>query len=169
MLFVGVATAITAFPVLARILSSARLLSTPVGNTVMSAAAVDDVIAWCLLGFVIAITRASAPLNAVWTILSALAFIGVLVLIVRPILTHLTRHVRNRDDVSNGLLALVLVLMFLSAWTTETIGIHALFGAFAFGTVSGGATSRVCISSGCRCISSCVRHLECASVADAGA
>ena len=54
----------------------------------------DDVVAWCILGVVIAYTRASSPLTALWTVLSAILFIAFLAFVLRPILAAVTKHVR---------------------------------------------------------------------------
>jgi Kef-type K+ transport system membrane component KefB len=134
-LFVGVAMAITAFPVLARILTDRQLHRTELGVVALSCAAADDVTAWCLLAFVVGITRSEVRevvSVAVW----ALVFITVMFLVVRPWINWLTRKL----DESNGPLPPFAVsgtflLVLLCALATEAIGIHAVFGAFLFGAV----------------------------------
>jgi Kef-type K+ transport system membrane component KefB len=130
-LFGGTAMSITAFPVLARILSEMRLLGTKVGATTMNAAAVDDVLAWTILAVVIATARASDPASAAWTVLSALAFMGVMAFIVRPILRaafsrNQQQTVRSNRAASHGndelpswLFVSMVILCFVCAYTTE--------------------------------------------------
>ena len=132
-LFLGVAMSITAFPVLARILSERRLLSTRVGAVAITCAAVDDVTAWCLLAFVVAVASVKGIAGAVITSLGALAYIAIMFLVVRPLLARLGARVGGREGLTQNLVALVLLLLLLSSFATEVIGIHALFGAFCFG------------------------------------
>ncbi len=128
-LFVGVAMSVTAFPVLARILSDFGLQRTPLGVIAMSAAAVGDVIAWCLLAGVAGLARAQAGAGLV-TFAFALAFAGAMILLVRPLVARLAS--RAASAVSTGAL---LLGMFASAAATHAIGLHALFGAFLFGAL----------------------------------
>jgi Kef-type K+ transport system membrane component KefB/nucleotide-binding universal stress UspA family protein len=134
-LFLGAAMSITAFPVLARILSERRLLRTRVGSVTITCAAVDDVTAWCILAFVVAVARSTGLLNAVYTTLVALAYIAAMIWLVRPLLVRMAARVANRESMSQNLLAVVLVMLLASSWISELIGIHALFGAFLFGAI----------------------------------
>ncbi|PZR03642.1 MAG: cation/H(+) antiporter [Archangium gephyra] len=134
-LFLGIAMSITAFPVLARILSERNLLTSRVGAIAIACAAVDDVTAWCLLAFVVAVARATGLGAALWTTGMALAFIGFMLLVVRPFLARLGSRVADKASLTPTVMALSLLMLMVSAWTTEVIGIHALFGAFMFGAV----------------------------------
>jgi len=134
-LFMGVAMSITAFPVLARILVERRLLRTKVGAVAITCAAVDDVTAWCILAFVVSIVRATSLADGVRTTLLALAYIVLVLRVVRPLVARLAARSANKEGLSQNIVALALVLLLLSSWTTELIGIHALFGAFIFGAV----------------------------------
>lgn len=133
LLFMGTAMSITAFPVLARILVERRLLRSRVGAVTIACAAVDDVTAWCILAFVVSIVRSSGVGSAVLTSGLALAYLGVMLFVVRPMLERLAE--RTKLGLSQNIVALVLVGLFLSSFVTELIGIHALFGAFIFGTI----------------------------------
>ncbi len=135
MLFMAAAMSITAFPVLARILSERRLLGTPLGNLAITVAAVDDITAWCILAFVVAIVRADALWVAMGTVSLALAYILAMWMLVRPLLRRIMAPTQNEQGMTQGQMALVMGLLLLSAWATEMIGIHALFGAFLFGAV----------------------------------
>ena len=135
MLFMGTAMSITAFPVLARILAEQRLSQTEVGILSLTCAAVGDVAAWCLLAFVVAISRASGVQSAVLTTLLALGYIGLLFTVVRPFLARALRRAEVRAPLSQNTLAAILLALFASSCVTELIGIHALFGAFVFGAI----------------------------------
>jgi K+:H+ antiporter len=132
-LFMGVAMSITAFPVLARILTDRGISSTELGAVALTCAAADDVTAWCLLAFVVGIVQARID-NALMVVISTAAFIAVMFLAVRPMVVWLAARSENRAG-SQQILAATLVGLLLSALTTERIGIHAIFGAFLFGAV----------------------------------
>jgi Kef-type K+ transport system membrane component KefB len=132
-LFLGIAMSITAFPVLARILEERGLAGTSLGATAIACAAVDDVTAWCLLALVVAIVKASALTGALATMALTLAFIAAMLLLVKPLVARLIRPHAADETRAKALLAGVLTFLFLSALATETIGIHALFGAFLAG------------------------------------
>lgn len=135
LLFLGAAMSVTAFPVLARILSERNLLTSRVGAITIACAAVDDVTAWCILAFVVAIARARAVTDGLWTTGMALAFILAMLLLVRPFLHRLGARVASREGLTPPVMAITLMLLFASSGVTEIIGIHALFGAFLFGAI----------------------------------
>ncbi|RKH31664.1 cation:proton antiporter domain-containing protein [Corallococcus sicarius] len=134
-LFMGVSMSITAFPVLARILTERGLMQSKIGAIAIACAAVDDVTAWCLLAFVVSLVRASSLAQAGLTTLFAVLYIGFMLLLVRPFLARLGARVASREGLTQNVVAATLVLLLASAWATERIGIHALFGAFLFGAV----------------------------------
>ena len=132
-LFMGIAMSITAFPVLARILEERNLSKTPLGNASIACAAVDDVTAWCLLAVVVAIARSHGMGPAFLTIGLAVAFVGFMLLVVRP---WVDRNLTNTKLQGRTIMAGTVVFAFAAAWFTEVIGIHALFGAFLAGVVA---------------------------------
>ncbi len=135
-LFMGAAMSITAFPVLARILVERNMLQTKVGALTVTSAAVNDVTAWCILALLIAIVRADETQHPFWlTIAGTSLYAGVMVLPVRRAMAYLERVYIHRGRVSQDLMALILLLLLASAWTTHWLGIHALFGAFVLGVV----------------------------------
>lgn len=134
-LFMGVAMSITAFPVLARILTERGLLQSRIGAIAITCAAVDDVTAWCLLAFVVSIVRAASLAEAALTTAFALGYIAFMLLAVRPFLARLGARVASREGLTQNVVAGTLLLLLASALATELIGIHALFGAFLFGAV----------------------------------
>jgi Kef-type K+ transport system membrane component KefB len=132
-LFMGVAMSITAFPVLARILSDRGMTRTELGTAALTCAAADDVTAWCLLALVVGVARADAG-SGVRVVMLTLGFMALMFLVVRP----LVKRVLARSSWSHPTrqhLALVLVGLLLSALATEQIGIHAIFGAFLLGAI----------------------------------
>jgi len=132
-LFMGVAMSITAFPVLARILTDRGMMQTELGILAVSCAATDDVTAWCLLAFVVAVAK-SRPDQGLVVAAATLAYIGVVVLMVRPFLLRVIARWES-EQLPRSAIAFVFVALLLSALATEAIGIHAIFGAFLLGAV----------------------------------
>ena len=151
-LFLGTAMAITAFPVLARILADTGLTRTPLGGLALAAAAIADVCAWCLLAVVTGIAKAEIG-SGILVVVGATIYLLVLLGVVRPLLLRVlaggqvaARGPSRGGDATNAgggaaaepsrrALALVFTGLLLSALATQAIGIHALFGAFLFGAV----------------------------------
>jgi Kef-type K+ transport system membrane component KefB len=131
-LFLGVSMSVTAFPVLARILTDRRLQQTPLGVLALTCAAVDDVTAWCLLAFVVSVVKARAG-SALLTVVLTAAYVGLL-LALRPLVTRLVRAHDGRG-LTPGMMTIAFVALLLSALITEAIGIHAIFGAFVLGAI----------------------------------
>jgi Kef-type K+ transport system membrane component KefB len=123
-LFIGAAMAITAFPVLARLLKESGLAGTRVGALSLVSAAVNDVVAWCVLAFVIALSRSTGPGDGLRTIVLAIAFMAAM-LVVRTLLARL-------HDVP---IWLALVVALVAAWAADRAGIHVIFGGFMAGVV----------------------------------
>src|SRR5688500_19203988 len=134
-LFMGAAMSITAFPVLARILTERNLTRTKVGAVAITCAAVDDVTAWCMLAFVVGVARAKGVEAAVATAMLSAAYVLVMFFVIRPFVGRLRLLYERQGHISQGVFAMVLLLTLASAWTTERIGIHALFGAFLMGAI----------------------------------
>ena len=133
-LFLGAAMSITAFPVLARILKDRGLVNTEVGTLALASAAIDDVLAWCILALVSAIATARNGTDLIQIAALSAAYIAVMSMVVRPLLAAFVRRVAvlNRP----GYLAIFVVAgVFLSSFATTWIGVHAIFGAFAFGFI----------------------------------
>ncbi len=123
-LFVGVSLSVTAFPVLARILTDTGLRPTPMGHLSLACAAINDVAAWCLLAVVISLAQARTT-DGVYTLIGVAFYLATMLWVVRPILKKI------RFD---GYIVL-LILMTVSAGLTNLIGIHAIFGAFLLGAI----------------------------------
>ena len=131
MLLVGTAMAVTAFPVLARLLAEKDMLGTRVGMLALTCAAIDDVIAWCLLAIIVALIHARGLTSSLLTIGLTLLFIGFMLGILRPLLAYADRRIQSRQV----LVALSIILLLLSAYATNAIGIHPVFGGFLMGII----------------------------------
>jgi len=134
-LFMGIAMSITAFPVLARIIQERGLTRTRLGSMALATAASDDVTAWCLLAAVIAIVKAGSVASALFTIAAAALYVVVMLLVLRPFLRRLGEVHGERRTMGRPLVAGMILVMLASAWVTDAIGIHPLFGAFLAGAV----------------------------------
>jgi Kef-type K+ transport system membrane component KefB len=132
-LFMGVATSITAFPVLARILSDRGMEKTDLGVLALSCAAINDATAWCLLAFVVGVAQAQVE-GALLVCGLSLAFLLFMLVAVRPLARLFVRRCEE-GPLTRGRIAVVLVAVLLSALATEAIGIHAIFGAFLLGAI----------------------------------
>ena len=133
-LFLGVSLSVTAFPVLARILTDRGIHKTHLGIVALTCAAVDDATAWCLLALVIAVAKTEVS-GAVATFALTGLYVGFMLLVARPLMARAVRAQELRESVPQGAIAVVVVGLLLSALATEAAGIHALFGAFLFGAI----------------------------------
>ncbi|KAM0340735.1 hypothetical protein ACHAPU_010326 [Fusarium lateritium] len=135
-LFIGTALAITAFPVLCRILSELQLLSTSVGVTVLAAGIGNDVVGWVLLALSVALVNNANGLTALYVFLTAVAYVLFLVFAVRPVFLWVLRRTDSiQNGPSQGITTLTLLLVLASSWFTAAIGVHAIFGAFLIGLI----------------------------------
>ncbi len=134
-LFMGVAMSITAFPVLARILTERRMLQKPVGAIALAAAAVDDVTAWFLIALASAVATAGSASGVIQTIALAVAFCLVMAFLARPLLGRVSQAYDEAGRVPGAWIAAIFAGVLVSAYTTETIGIALIFGAFIMGAI----------------------------------
>jgi Kef-type K+ transport system membrane component KefB/nucleotide-binding universal stress UspA family protein len=134
-LFMGTALCITAFPVLARIIQEKQLTRSPVGKIAITAAAIGDAAAWCILAVVIAFVRAGAFTPALITISLSIVYVIVMLYVIRPFVQRIGAIYSTRENISKPIVAFVFLLMVFSAFLSEVIGIHALFGAFMAGVI----------------------------------
>jgi Kef-type K+ transport system membrane component KefB len=134
-LFMGISMSITAFPVLARMVQERGIHKTHVGALVITCAAVDDITAWSALAAVIAIVKAGSLLSALPTLGLALAYLFIMLKLIRPFLKRIGDLHASRENLSKSIVALFLLVLIMSSYATEIIGIHALFGAFMAGTI----------------------------------
>ncbi|MEE1931075.1 cation:proton antiporter [Streptomyces sp. TRM 70351] len=132
-LFLGTAMSIAAFPVLARIITDKRLHLSRVGSLALALAALDDVLAWCLLAVVVALVTASGAAGFLGVIGWGAVYVIVMLAVVRPVLAALAA--RATSATTPWLAALAAAGALASAYVTSEIGLHAIFGAFFFGLV----------------------------------
>ncbi|MGJ7542853.1 cation:proton antiporter [Variovorax sp. LT1R16] len=133
-LFLGAAIAITAFPMLARIIHERGLAGTSLGTLALTAGAVDDAAAWCILAIVLA-SFGGAWGGAYAAIGGGVLYALFMIFVGSRLLKRLAAHVRPDAPLSSTVLATVLVLFALSAFAMDAIGIHAVFGGFLLGVV----------------------------------
>lgn len=134
-LFLGIAMSITAFPVLARIVQEREMQKTKLGTIVITCAAADDITAWCILAVVIAIVKAGSFTSALYVIGLAILYVIVMLKIVRPFLKRVGDLNSTRESLNKPVVAIFFITLLFSAYASELIGIHALFGAFLAGAI----------------------------------
>ena len=122
---------VTAFPVLARILADRGLAGHPVGNLSLTAAAVGDLIAWACLACLVAYMGAGGQ----WRMVLIPVYLVLMVAVVRPLLAFLSHRAARTSRPAERLVPVLIVGVMLSCATTEWLGIHFIFGAFALGAV----------------------------------
>ncbi|XP_021286995.1 cation/H(+) antiporter 18-like [Herrania umbratica] len=136
LVFMGVALSITAFPVLARILAELKLLTTDIGRMAMSAAAVNDVAAWILLALAIALSGTGhSPLVSLWVFLCGSGFVLCCIFLVPPIFKWMAQRCPEGEPVEELYICATLAAVLAAGFVTDSIGIHALFGAFVIGVL----------------------------------
>ncbi|KAG0260524.1 K(+)/H(+) antiporter [Mortierella polycephala] len=135
LLFCGVAMSITAFPVLARILAEQKLLTTKVGFLTVCAGAVGDIFAWILLALVVSIINSASKITPLYVVLLSIAWILILCFVFRPLFTFMIRVTKSHDEPSQTMMAFTLAIVLISAFVTDIIGVHAIFGSFLVGLI----------------------------------
>ena len=135
-LFMGAAMSITAFPVLARILTERNMLASRLGTVAIACAAVDDVTGWCILAYIVVLIRAAGETHSIWITLGGIVMFALLMIYgVQRALRGFERVYCEKGALSENLMALMLLLVLASALCTEYLGIHLLFGAFLMGAI----------------------------------
>ncbi|QZK91545.1 cation:proton antiporter [Flavobacterium sp. CHNK8] len=134
-LFMGIALSITAFPVLARIVQERGIHKTKLGAIVITCAAADDITAWCILAVVIAIVKAGTFVSSLYIIMLAVLYVAAMIYIVKPFLKRIGDLYGTKDSIVKPVVAIFFLVLIISSYATEVIGIHALFGAFMAGAI----------------------------------
>jgi Kef-type K+ transport system membrane component KefB len=134
-LFMGVSMSITAFPVLARIAQERGISKTKLGTVILACAAINDIMAWCILAVIIAIAKAGTITSSLYTILFAVVYVVLMLKVVKPFLKQIANLYYSKENLNKGVVAVFFLVLLISAFCTEIIGIHALFGAFMAGTI----------------------------------
>ena len=130
--FMGAAMSITAFPMLARIISERGIAGTTVGSLALAAGAADDATAWIVLAVVTGLF-AGDSLLALAAAGGAAGYALVLFFGVRPVLGRLAAAVASREELPPAILTTMVGMLAVAAWFTEIVGVHAVFGAFLLG------------------------------------
>lgn len=131
-LFMGAAMAITAFPMLARIIYERGLSGTSLGTLALAAGSVDDAAAWCVMAVVLASFAGKLSI-AVLAIGGGLLYVLFMLVVARPLLARFFNALEADDRRREMVIPFTIVLVMLCAWVTDTLGIHAVFGAFILG------------------------------------
>ena len=134
-LFVGIAMSIAAFPVLARIMQERGMTKTAFGKQMITIAAIDDITAWCILAVVIAVIQAGSFLSAGFTIFLVMLYLVFMLYLVQPMMSKIASVYISKEIFNKKIVALVFIILFISAYFTEIIGIKALFGGFLAGVI----------------------------------
>ena len=134
-LFMGIAMSITAFPVLARIVQERGIHKTRLGTIVITCAAADDITAWCLLAAVIAIVKAGSFVSSIYIIGLAISYVLMMLFVVKPFLKRVGDLYAKKNNIKKPVVAIFFLMLIVSSYLTEIIGIHALFGAFVAGAI----------------------------------
>jgi K+:H+ antiporter len=132
MLFLGAAIAITAFPMLARIIFERGLAGTSLGTLVLAAGSTDDAISWCILAAVLAVFKQNAAI-AIFAIVGGILYAVVTLTFGRSLLRPLGTMTEHLGGITGPMLTIVLLLVMFCGWLTDTIGIYAIFGGFILG------------------------------------
>ncbi len=134
-LFIGAAMSVTAFPVLARILTDRGMHRTETGGLALACAATDDILAWTLLAVVIGIAGGEMAGDNQWIVALAVPFALLMIFVVRPQLNRLTGAYAKAGRLTPQLMSFVLLGLLLSSAATEYLHVHFIFGAFLFGAI----------------------------------
>lgn len=132
MLFMGAAIAVTAFPMLARIIFERGLAGTSLGTLALAAGSIDDAVSWCILAVVLAVFKQNVMI-AFFAVGGGIVYAAVTLLVGKPLLSRLETMTKRRDEISGPMLTFVLMLVMLCGWITDAIGIYAIFGGFILG------------------------------------
>lgn len=135
LLFIGTAFSITAFPVLARILTELKLLRLDVGVTVLAAGVGNDVVGWILLALTIALVNSSTGLTAFYVILLVVGWVLLLCFGIRPVYVWLAKKTGMESGPTDLMMVITILIVMVSAFYTDIIGVHPIFGAFLVGLI----------------------------------
>lgn len=134
-LFIGISMSITAFPVLARIVQEKGLTKSRLGTLSIGSAAINDVTAWVLLVAVIAIAETGSFASSFYTLLFTALYIVLMLFVVRPFIKKIGEIYQHEELMNKSIFAFFILILIISAYITQLLGIHALFGAFMAGLI----------------------------------
>ncbi len=135
-LFLGAATSITAFPMLARILSERNILTSRLGVVAITCAATAGVATWCVLSYIVMVIKNSQGGASIWWTFAGILVFGLAMFYgVKPRLRSFERAFREREALSDRAMAIIMVLALAAGVCTGYLGLHPLFGAFLLGVI----------------------------------
>ncbi|MDR2499067.1 MAG: cation:proton antiporter [Tannerellaceae bacterium] len=134
-LFIGISMSITAFPVLARIIQEKKLTKSHLGMLTLACAANGDMTAWCLLALVVAVAQAGSVVSAIFTIAFACIYLLIMFFPIRKFLKKVGKYYNDEEVMDKWMVALMFLILTCSAYLTQILGLHSLFGAFIAGVV----------------------------------
>lgn len=134
-LFMGIAMSITAFPVLARIIQERSMNRTPLGKMALNTAAAGDIFAWLLLAAIIAVAQSGSFTSSLYNFLFLLLYMLLIFGVIRPIFLLIGKMYNKNELISKFLVGIIFILLLSSAYLTEILSMHALFGAFMLGLI----------------------------------
>ncbi|KAK7246612.1 hypothetical protein RIF29_41482 [Crotalaria pallida] len=136
-LYIGVSLSVTAFPVLARILAELKIINTELGKLALSTALINDICAWIFLAIAIALSdeNSAKTWSSVYVLLSSAVFAAVCILVVRPSIAYMISKTPEGQQFTELQICIILTGVMISAFITDVIGTHSIFGAFVYGLV----------------------------------
>lgn len=134
-LFIGISLSITAFPVLARIIQERNMSQTTLGKLTLNTAAAGDILAWLMLAAIMAITQSGNFTSALFNLLFLVLYMAFALGVLRPLFSMVGRIYNRQELLDKSMVGGIFILLLLSAYLTELLSMHALFGAFIFGLV----------------------------------
>lgn len=132
-IFIGTAFAITAFPMLARILHEKNNLNTPIGVLTLISASIQDVISWILLSFVTAAAANKGMEAGYITLFGGIAFVALVFLIVKPLLKIIGKRSQKNGILNQMDFAIIVISLLAAALITDKLGLYSVFGGFILG------------------------------------
>jgi Kef-type K+ transport system membrane component KefB len=137
-LFMGTAMAISALPVIVRILMDLNLFKSKMGMLVVTSAMIDDLIGWLIFSVILGmIGKRGDSFSVLNTVLLTISFVAIMLTLGRGLLNRILPWINKKLAWPGGVLSISLALCFLGAAFTEYIGLHAIFGAFIIGVAFG--------------------------------
>lgn len=132
-IFLGTALAITAFPMMARILQEKKFLKTKIGVIIMLSASIQDVISWILLAFVTAMAQKKGISTGFITLIGAFVFITLVIAVIKPIMKRIGDYTESKGKMSSVGFSVIVILLLVCALTTDHLGLYSVFGGFILG------------------------------------
>lgn len=132
-IFLGTSLAITAFPMLARILEEKKITKTKLGEILLISASIQDVVSWILLSFIISLAKYEKLYYGFFTFIGCILFIICVKVIIKPMLIKISNKIKEEKDFNQNTFAIVIIILIICSILTDKIGLYSVFGGFVFG------------------------------------